>query len=271
MKKLLSGGLFKKAIAEFGHEINAFDLPEDGRVEYAQWLHPKERTKAISQAMIDALRVYVRPGDLVIDIGAHTGDTSVPMALAAGVDGCCLALEPNPYVYKVLEVNGTLNREKTNLVTRNYAATDHDGTFTFHYSDAGFCNGGYLSNIRNKRHGHRFALEIQGKNLEHVLREEFSDRLEKLSYIKIDTEGYDRFVIQSLSGILKEFQPVIRTEILKKLTLEERQSQFEALRDAGYACFSYDEASYSKGEPIAEGDLMRWKQFDMLAIPKATA
>ena len=34
-------------------------------------------------------------------IGAHIGDTTLPIALAAGKKGFVLALEPNPYVFHV--------------------------------------------------------------------------------------------------------------------------------------------------------------------------
>ena len=71
-------------------------------------LHPYDMPKSITQPAVDAIRQFVSPGDFVIDIGAHSGDTTVPMALAAGQGGCTLALEPNRYVFKVLAANVTL-------------------------------------------------------------------------------------------------------------------------------------------------------------------
>src|SRR5688572_22012765 len=89
----------KARFALYGHEVKTFDLTEDGEVQLAQWLHPKERLKTIRQENITLLRRYIREGDLVIDIGAHSGDTTIPLALAAGPTGTTLALEPNPYVF----------------------------------------------------------------------------------------------------------------------------------------------------------------------------
>src|SRR6478752_6435636 len=128
--------------ADYGYDVREFDLPQDGLVQYAQWQHPYDQTKTITQSAVDAIRQFVSPGDFVIDVGAHSGDTAVPMALAAGQGGCTLALEPNPYVYKVLVANAALNGGKTNIVPRCCAATQDEGDFVFHYSDAGFCNGG---------------------------------------------------------------------------------------------------------------------------------
>ncbi|MGH9594436.1 MAG: hypothetical protein ACRD5L_15200, partial [Bryobacteraceae bacterium] len=59
----------------FGYELKQFDLPKDGRVEYAQWLHPNETKKRITQQSVDDLREFLAPGDVAIDIGAHTGDS----------------------------------------------------------------------------------------------------------------------------------------------------------------------------------------------------
>jgi hypothetical protein len=82
----------------YGSEIRRFTLPRDGLVEYAQWLHPRETDKAVRQEVVDELRTFLRPGDVAIDIGAHTGDSTLPMALAVGSAGHVLALEPNPHV-----------------------------------------------------------------------------------------------------------------------------------------------------------------------------
>jgi len=58
----------KPGVKTFGSEIRAFDLQKDGRVEYAQWLHPREREKQVTQEMVDELRRFLRPGDVAIDI-----------------------------------------------------------------------------------------------------------------------------------------------------------------------------------------------------------
>lgn len=92
---------WKPAPRTYGSEVTSFELANDGRVELARWLHPAESPKVVTQEVVDHLRTIVKPGDVAIDIGAHTGDTTVPMALAVGPTGCVIALEPNPYVFPV--------------------------------------------------------------------------------------------------------------------------------------------------------------------------
>ena len=215
------------------------------------------------------LRKYIKEGDTVIDIGAHTGDTTLPMALAAGRSGCTFALEPNPHVYKVLEENSTLNPNRTNIIPLNFAATETNGTFVFHYSDASYCNGGFLSRIQDQKHKHNYPLEVEGKNLEQFLRENYNELLQKLAYIKIDTEGYDKEVIQSIAGILLEFRPVMVTECLKRLAPTERHALYDTIKNVRYISYRYVEDSYAlRGEQIERNDMMNWKKFDLLVIPE---
>jgi FkbM family methyltransferase len=255
--------------ANFGYDVRQFHLADDGLVEYAQWLHPNETPKLMTQSAVDAVRRFVSPGDFVIDIGAHSGDTTVPMALAAGRGGCALALEPNPYVFKVLTANAALNRDKTNIVPRCCAATQQDGDFVFHYSDAAFCNGGFRSQQRWCFYRRKHALTVHGRNLLHMLQTEFAQWLPKLSYIKVDAEGYDRAILASMLPVLRQWRPVVCTEVFRKLVPAERFALFELLAGAGYRVHRLRDAADPRGEILARQDMTREKHFDVLAIPTA--
>jgi FkbM family methyltransferase len=255
--------------ADYGYDVRQFDLLRDGLVHYAQWQHPNDLPKVITQPGVDAIRQFVSPGDFVIDIGAHSGDTTVPMAIASGKGGCTLALEPNPHVFKVLAANAALNRDKTNIDARCCAATATDGEFVFHYSDASFCNGGFRSQQRWFFYRRKHALKIKGKNLLQMLRSEFADWLPKLKYIKVDAEGYDRAILETILPILRERRPVIRTEVYRKLVSGERYALFDLLDSAGYRTHRFREDAVSVGEALQRRDMTREKHFDVLAIPMA--
>jgi FkbM family methyltransferase len=182
LKKNIEKEKLKKTFKEYGFEIKEFRIEDIGEVEYAQWLHPFEKPKTISDPNIKIYEKLSKKEGFIIDIGAHTGDTTAPMALAVGKDGLVLGLEPNKYVYKILEKNASLNLDKTNIIPLNFAATDNDGHFIFNYSDASFCNGGFLSQINSKRHKHNFTLEVEGKKFARLLVQRTQKRFRKIKF-----------------------------------------------------------------------------------------
>ena len=194
--------------ARIPYEIVTFTLPIDGEVQLARWLHPNETPKVVTQEHVDALRAFLREGDVAIDIGAHTGDTSLPMALAVGRGGAVFALEPNLYVFKTVLGNRDAQSDKARIVPLMFAAMPNDGEFEFEYSDSGYCNGGFHHAINRWKHGHFFQLRVTGRNLADYLRKEAPTEIPRIRFVKIDTEGYDRTVVQSLASIsLPRFGP----------------------------------------------------------------
>ena len=256
----------RRTFREYGHVVKRFDLEREGAVEYAQWLHPFEKPKTITQADVDGWRCFLHDGDVAIDIGAHTGDTTVPMALACGKRGLVVAVEPNPHVFRVLEANAELNLERTRLLALNIAATEDDGEFEFHYWDASFGNGGYLSRIHNQRHGHRYPLRVTGRNLERELRTRIPERLSALKLIKTDAEGYDAAVLRSLRRLIDETRPVLVSEVHKKLDDGERSALWDELVRPGYRIHRYMGGAAPVGDEIHRDDLRRWPHFDVVAI-----
>lgn len=253
---------------EYGYHINRFDLPTDGRVDYAQWEHPQETEKRLEQQTVDGVRAFVQPGDFALDIGAHTGDTTLPMALAAGPSGLVLALEPNPFVYRILATNAGLNREKTRIDALNFAATQEDGEFTFHYSDRDYCNGGFKTQQKWPLFRRRHPLKVQGRNLLILLKTEYARWLPKLRYVKVDAEGYDLKILESIRPILAERRPTIACEVFRKLVASERYAIHDFLTRLGYNVLRYEPRNNSFGEAVQREQMTQFKHFDILALPR---
>lgn len=253
----------------FPFEIREFTLDGDGVVQFAQWLHPSARRRPthLTPAMVAALRGFLRPGDFAIDVGAHGGDSTLPIALAVGASGLVLALEPNPYAFHVLLANAGLNRRRTNIHAECFAATDTDGEFVFHYSDAGFCNGGLHAGMSRMRIAHFFDLEVRGRNLARFLEEQYAAELPRLRYVKLDTEGNDTAVLETLRPVLERCRPHIRTEVYKHATKEQREAQLRLLEGLGYRLHLLANEETYAGERIGVGDVMRWDHFDVFAAP----
>jgi len=177
------------------------------------------------------------------------------------------ALEPNPYVFKVLEINTMLNPSASRIVPLMFAAMPEDGEYEFEYSDSGYCNGGFHQGISSWRHGHFSRLRVAGRNLADYLRRHAPAELEKLRYVKIDTEGFDRAVTRSLDELLRTRRPYVKAEIYKHLPASERSGFHDDLRRLGYRVFKCEEHEY-RGEALGPDDLTRWKHFDIFAVPE---
>lgn len=251
-----------------------FELPREGKIRYAQWLHPNEFVNhpggsgnVVTQQNVDFYRQFVKEGDLVIDIGAHEGDTTMPMALAVGKTGTTIALEPNPHSFKVLQQNASLNPEKTHIIPLNFAATAFDGEFTFGSSDPSFGNGGIVGYSHNKRRNVRHTFPVQGKDFQAYLYSHFEKEIAKLSLIKIDAEGYDKEIIRNLLRIIADHRPYIITECFGPSTSNEKRELFDLLTQQKYSLHRLEDFSVHSQKQIDLAEMERAKTFDIFAIP----
>ncbi|MBS1680538.1 MAG: FkbM family methyltransferase [Bacteroidetes bacterium] len=266
----------KKTYIQYGYKKVSFELKDEGVIEYAQWLHPGEHGKSgrkVTQEQVDFLKKYIRKGDLVIDIGAHEGDTTMPMALATGSNGMTLAFEPNPNTFKVLQVNAGLNKDKTNITPFNFAATHEDGDFVFGSGDASYGNGGIVGFTHNQERNVRYQMKVKGKNLQKLLKENYAEHLKNLSFIKIDTEGYDKEVIKSMPEIIDVFKPYLIVECFGPSTKEERIELYDLLKNKNYSLYKmistdiYEEAAISE-QQITKDEVISKHTFNIFCIPQ---
>jgi FkbM family methyltransferase len=267
LKSLLEIAGLRRRPRRYGYELRSFSLADGETVTYAQWLHPGETPKAILAEHVEAYRRFVAPGDFCLDIGAHSGDTTLPMALAAGREGCVLALEPNPFVYHVLQKNARANRRLANIETLMAAATPAQGFVQFEYSDAGFCNGGSHEDIGVLKHGHAYRLDVFGVDLAAELAADYADRLPRLRFVKVDAEGFDLAVIRSLAEIIGQRRPVVKAEVYKLTTTAQRRHLFSFFLERGYRVARVEEEPLGAGRPLDLDDVDRWRHYDILCEP----
>jgi FkbM family methyltransferase len=257
----------RPAPRSYGHRLQIIDLPVDGKIEYARWLHPKAQDLLLTEKEVTELRRFLKPGDFAIDIGAHSGDSTLPIALACAKEGAVLALEPNPYAFEILKANAALNPQKINIIPLCCAVTEQDGTFEFSYGDPGFINGGDFSGRSVWEHGSAFTLKVRGRPLQQILSGIPADRLARLRYIKTDTEGHDARILHAIRDILERHRPYIKAEVYGRLSSEERTGLHRLLSELGYRVFKVDGGMLFTEQRLNASDMMRWTHFDIFAVP----
>lgn len=255
----------------YAYALEHIDLGKGESVQCARWLHPKVRPvrECITQDIVDGYRTLVKPGDFCLDIGAQTGvHSTLPLALAvSGGGGCVLALEPNPYVYHVLEKNARANRPRLAIQTIMAAASDHDGFLTCEYSDAGFCNGGRHENIPMRRHGNAYKMQVFCLDLEHELLDNFREFLPRLTFIKVDTEGYDLHVLRGLTNIIEDVRPVVKAEVYKRTDRAYRRELLKFFLQRDYTVFRLNQEPVGCGPRLTQDRLEECQHYDVICKP----
>ena len=86
--------------------------------------------------------------------------------------------------------------------------------------------------------------------------------------IKLDTEGYDKEIIKSISSLLDKYKPVVITECFFRNSNEERFEHFHLLKDKGYSLYYFSdfEANAEIIPILTETDMLKWKHFDLFAV-----
>ncbi|MBX2921953.1 MAG: FkbM family methyltransferase [Chitinophagaceae bacterium] len=268
IKNTLSRKKARKVTQEYAPRIDNFDLQDEGNIQFANWTNPLVPPKKITQSEINFYKQFIKKGDLVIDIGTNVGDTTVPMAIAAGREGLTIGFDPNPFVFKILEVNAGLNKSKTNIVAYPYAITEKESEFFYRSSEASFANGG-IKEIDETYHG-KFSLEhkIKGIRLSDFLKKNHPDQLNKLSFIKVDAEGLDTTILKSIRDLVEEYKPVVIAECFTGLTPEQRYDLFDTVALPGYQLYKFDD--FKDTAPVTaitdKKDMLKWKTFNLYGI-----
>jgi FkbM family methyltransferase len=157
-------------------------------VLFAQWEHPSELDKAWPAAWTALLETLLAPGCNVVDIGAHGGDTSIPLAVASR-GGAVVALEMGPPI-QILRLNTRLNPQ-LQIHVHHMAISDTNGTVGYQ-SECSGCNGG----IGQAGQGE----SVPAGRLHPFLASHHPDLLPNICLVKIDTEGHDTAILGDLAN-----------------------------------------------------------------------
>jgi FkbM family methyltransferase len=156
-----------------------------------------------------ALLSLVRQGDTVVDVGAHIGTFTVPLARAVGPTGRVIAFEPIPKNFEVLTENVEQNGLARTVTLVQTAVSDRSlGLKAVPFT--GNTGGVHL---------------VEGGDLECITLDSFE--LEKVDLIKIDVEGMEHQVLTGGAELIGRCCPVISFEVNRLLDVSLRPlSQF---------------------------------------------
>ena len=251
--------------------INKFDLGKYGEIDFANWSNPIAPAVSVDYQMVAFFNQFIKAGDLAIDIGANIGDTTVPMALCTGTNGLTIGFDPNPLVFNILKENASLNQDKYRLVPEQYAISTNPEEFFFISSEASFANGGISPTAESKHGKFVYKDKIKGVNLNSFLETNYPEWVSKLSFIKIDTEGYDKEIVKSITDLIQKCKPVVVAESFGKASKEAKIELYDVIEKNGYDIYYFEDFNIdAKVEKLnANTDITKFKEtINVYAIPK---
>jgi len=138
-------------------------------------------------------KAMLKPGDVVIDVGANIGYYTTLVAKIVGSEGRVIAIEPFPETFAALRDN-VIRNKFTNVELVNAAVGD--GSMLSLYQDP----SGALGTISMlQQPGWTHVADVRTTTIEQVLPPELRKRLR---VVKIDAEGAEGIAVRSMGGLL---------------------------------------------------------------------
>jgi len=153
------------------------------------------------------LSLFLKPGAVFIDVGAHLGIYSAIAGRLVGERGSVFAFEPGEEIFGLLEKNIKLNR-LTNVKTFRTALADRTGSISlYHHPDPSRDSLG-----RPSDHDVSVALaeDVPVARLDDVLRQSDAERID---LVKIDVEGAEELVLRGAEALITQTRPKVLFEI----------------------------------------------------------
>lgn len=174
---------------------------------------------------IKILKVLVKPGDKVLDVGANRGVYSFKLwTLGAKIT----IFEPNPICMKVLLAWAL---DKPTITLYSVALSDKDGTADLHIPVDEFGVEHDASASLNRTD----FIGMRNENVEVRKIDSFS--FKDIKFIKIDVEGHELQVLRGAKKLLHDSRPIVLVEIEQRHCVHSINEVFELLKTIGYEGF----------------------------------
>jgi FkbM family methyltransferase len=184
-------------------------------------------------AELHHIRKIVQPGHTVMDIGANLGYYSFFMARCAGTAGKLIAVEPIPLFCEIWRKNlrKIPEHQRTLVNCALGTETKEKVRMTIPVVNGIVRHG--LTRIQENPTAEmsELSFDVEMRTGDGILQEL---KIQRLDFVKCDVEGFERYVIPSLSMAIEKFRPMFQIELSGK---ENRAEVVDFLLKKGYSIF----------------------------------
>lgn len=195
---------------------------------------------AFERRLANAYAGLVRPGAVVLDIGANVGAHTLPLARLVGPEGRVLAFEPTDWAFAKLSANIALNPDLApRIACHQTFLVDADGAAP---PPAVFSSWPLeAADVHATLRGRAMATgAAAAATLDSVL---LREGVRRVDFVKMDVDGHEAVVLRGARRLLGELRPTILLEIAPYL-LRERGEDARAvlapMQEAGYEFVGID-------------------------------
>lgn len=159
-----------------------------------------------SAAEIHALRKYLAPGDLFIDVGANHGVFSIAASSLVGSTGRVVAFEPNPELAELVRLSLSTD-QVAEFQVHQIALADADGELDFYIPHATSGSAGLIRGFSAESSARRIRVTV--RTLDQVLKPEPGRR----TVMKVDIEGAELRFFAGARDYLLSQRPLVLVEV----------------------------------------------------------
>ncbi len=175
----------------------------------------------------DLILKKINPNKDAINIGANIGLYSNLLAQSINLNNKVLAIEPTPNAFKILKNNIIRNNNEDRIITFNGIATDKEGDYQINIIQGKeeYSSMGELVHTSIK-HKKATSVQVKGNTIDNLIKQH---RI-KPGIMVIDVEGAELSVLKGAVKTLKEFRPIIISELDDKLLTEQNSNSKEIIK-----------------------------------------
>jgi FkbM family methyltransferase len=185
-------------------------------------------------------RQLIKPGDVVLDLGANIGAHTLHFARAVSPGGKVFAFEPTEFAFKKLQVNVALNPQFAPAVSaQQMLLNDRTGAEV----PASIYSSWPLEHEEGLHAKHLGKLRSTSGALSATLDDAAGELgITRVDFVKLDVDGHELPVLRGATGLLKKFQPPILIELCPHVCVEAGYSfaeLVEVLAGLGYRFYDF--------------------------------
>lgn len=168
---------------------------------------------------------WIPEGSVVVDVGANMGFMAILFSKLVGATGQVISLEPSKKIFAKLERNIQEN-DPGNVKCLNLGCGSHSSKERLHaISDAsGHSTLSPSAALENESD----TEDIQMEKLDTI-----TSSLDRIDFLKIDTEGFESEVLRGAENVLKSKRPIVYIELSDEYR-ESSESSIRILKENGY-------------------------------------